>query len=138
MGKKNILLNNTNVAIQKVAHRHMLPNLRDHYILSMGRFCDVGCTIMFTSKNVLILLNGEVVLCRIRHNNGLLYVDTEAFKVHHQAEPQKQRLNSITSVYTTKCLPFIMRHSSPPTKPPYLLPSKQDSSLPGPYSLQPI
>ena len=81
----------------------ILPNLRHHSILSMGRFCDAGCTVTFTNNDAIILNKEQVVLQEMQHCNGLWYLNTHSFKAHNRSH-QQQSLNFITSVHTMKCL----------------------------------
>ena len=100
-GKKSILLTNTNVAIQWVTDRHVLPTHQDHSILPMVRFCNVGFIVTFAAKEALILLNEVVVLRGIRNKNGQWYEPPKHWRpvtqLHHQSIYHKmpQTCNSI-------------------------------------------
>ena len=123
MDEKSIPLNATNVAIQRAADKHILPNVIDHSILFMGWFCDTGWRVTFTSKEALIILNREVVLWVIRHKNGLWYLDTKAFKANHQAEPPQQSQSHHQCQYNKMPQTCDSIHACSPLSSPSKLPS---------------
>jgi hypothetical protein len=50
---------------------HVFPGLNGQALLSIGTFCDAGCTATFTAMDVIITLGGQVVLSGRREPPGL-------------------------------------------------------------------
>jgi hypothetical protein len=50
---------------------HVFPGLRGHALLSIGAFCDAGCTATFSATTVTIQRDGKVVLTGQREPPGL-------------------------------------------------------------------
>jgi hypothetical protein len=50
---------------------HLFPNLQRQALLSMGVFCDAGCTATFTATTVKIIYQGKTVLEGARTPPGL-------------------------------------------------------------------
>ena len=94
MEKMSISLPHTSLAIQRSTDRRILLTLKDHSILSMRQSYDAWCTITFTAKEALILLNGEVVLRRVRCKNNLWYLNTKAFNTSIQSQAYMQQKES--------------------------------------------
>jgi hypothetical protein len=55
----------------KALEAHVFPGLNDQALLSIGTFCDAGCTATFTATEVIITLGGQVVLSGRRQPPGL-------------------------------------------------------------------
>ena len=43
-------------------HIHIVPDLASTSLLSMGQFCDAGCTVTFTATAVEVLYNNAIIL----------------------------------------------------------------------------
>jgi hypothetical protein len=56
---------------QKALEAHVFPGLNGQALLSIGTFCDAGCIATFTATDVIITLNGKVVLTGKREPPGL-------------------------------------------------------------------
>jgi hypothetical protein len=55
----------------KALEAHIFPGLNGHALLSIGIFCDAGCTATFTAKEVIIALGSKVILKGAREPPGL-------------------------------------------------------------------
>jgi hypothetical protein len=56
---------------QGALRAHLFPDLRGQALLSIGVFCDAGCTASFTDTTVLIHYKGQLVLEGARQPPGL-------------------------------------------------------------------
>jgi hypothetical protein len=56
---------------KKALEAHVFPGLNGHALLSIGTFCDAGCTALFTATAVVISRDGQVVLTGQRQPPGL-------------------------------------------------------------------
>jgi hypothetical protein len=60
---------------QKALEAHVFPGLNGQALLSIGTFCDAGCIATFTATEVIITLDGIVVLKGKREPPGLWKMD---------------------------------------------------------------
>jgi hypothetical protein len=56
---------------KKALEAHVFPELNGHALLSIGTFCDAGCTALFTATAVVIEKDGKIVLTGKRQPPGL-------------------------------------------------------------------
>jgi hypothetical protein len=56
---------------KKALEAHVFPGLNGQALLSIGTFCDAGCTALFTTMAVIIARDGKVVLTGQRQPPGL-------------------------------------------------------------------
>jgi hypothetical protein len=56
---------------KKALEAHVFPELNGHALLSIGTFCDTGCTALFTATAVVIEKDGKIVLTGQRQPPGL-------------------------------------------------------------------
>jgi hypothetical protein len=57
--------------LAKALEAHVFPGLNGQALLSIGTFCDAGCTATFTATDVIITLGGKVVMSGRREPPGL-------------------------------------------------------------------
>jgi hypothetical protein len=50
---------------------HIFPDLQNHTLLSIGVFCDAGCTVHFTNTSIQVKLNDQTILEGSRELPGL-------------------------------------------------------------------
>jgi hypothetical protein len=75
---------------------HIFPDLHGHALLSIGTFCDAGCTAIFSATEVAINFNGKTVLTGRREPPGL-------WKTTPQQPTQSNDTTSMAnSVFTTQ------------------------------------
>jgi hypothetical protein len=55
----------------KALEAHVFPRLNGQALLSIGTFCDAGCTATFTATDVTITLGGQIILSGKREPPGL-------------------------------------------------------------------
>ena len=65
---------------KKALEAHVFPGLNGHALLSIGTFCDAGCTALFTATAVIISRDGKVVLTGQRQPPGLWKTNSEEVK----------------------------------------------------------
>ena len=62
---------------QGMFNGHVLPTLKNHSIISLGKICDTGCEVLLAKKRALILHNDMAILGGIRKHIGLWYLHKE-------------------------------------------------------------
>jgi hypothetical protein len=56
---------------------HVFPDLKNHALLSIGVFCDAGCTVHFTDTSVQVKLHDKIILEGIRDPPGLWKIQAQ-------------------------------------------------------------
>jgi hypothetical protein len=54
-------------------HVHIVPDMNDGILLSIGQFCDAGCEAVFTATTITIKLNGETIMTGTREGPHKLW-----------------------------------------------------------------
>jgi hypothetical protein len=70
---------------------HLFPNLTHHSLISVGLLCDNGCTATITEDRMDISHNGEIIITRQRHSNGLWVAN---LLPRHSAPPARKFLHA--------------------------------------------
>jgi hypothetical protein len=83
---------------KKALEAHVFPGLNGQALLSIGTFCDAGCTALFTTMAVIIARDGKVVLTGQRQPPGL-WKTCESMK---NTEAVKNNPWQANGVYTTQ------------------------------------
>jgi hypothetical protein len=55
----------------QVLEAHVFPDLQNHALLSIGVFCNAGCTVNFTDTSVEVHHQGKIILEGTREPPGL-------------------------------------------------------------------
>ena len=131
MGKKSIPLTNTNVAVQWATDRHIFHSLHGKVL-----WCGLHCNI-YSKKNHLFYSTEK--LCYVQSNTKMAcgtstpkHLQPVIMASHHNSSSTLSPAciqQNVSNTWLNSC----MWPSSPQLKPPYLLPSKHDSSPPSPY-----
>jgi hypothetical protein len=98
---------------KKAVHVHVFPDLNSHALLSIGTFCDAGCTATFSATKVHKEKQGKIILTGTRELPGL-WKTTE--KMLETATTAPEQANSvITASITTNAIKFLHAACFSPT-----------------------
>jgi hypothetical protein len=91
---------------QHAIEAHIFPDLLNHTLLSIGVFCDAGCTVEFTKNRVMVRYNNKLVLEGSREPPGLWKTIPD----------QQQQANSLfTAPFKRKAITFLHASMFSPT-----------------------
>jgi hypothetical protein len=91
---------------QQAIDAHIFPDLLNHALLSIGVFCDAGCTVEITKDRVMVRHNEKMVLEGAREPPGL-------WKTIPNQEPQANAL--FTAPFKRKAITFLHASMFSPT-----------------------
>ena len=69
-----------------MSNEHVLPILKNHYIISLGELCYAWCEVLLTEEKLLVFHNNRVILGGIRKSNVICYLHEDALvpnEYHH-------------------------------------------------------